>query len=497
MRLAILDAFFLFGCIKSGYIADLEMNPNFKRALKDESGAIVIDPNTGEISIDSREDIVTGEKFVARRTSPASLIFDIEAGSCFDDGRFIIQVLNKPLEEVKKDKKCSNTADLEANYSVKLGLGLSPDALAKDEYLGLEDDLRRVVLYEIYDIENDKLKVLAKGHKKYLRFDDMPNGVDKHPYSFLVFNDVPDEIYGVSDLRSLKSPQEEVNKGRAMIMAHAKRFGRKFGYIESLIDEDAIENLKSGEDGVLFKVKELPLEKVIEPLKDAPLDAAVYANFSQALVDFREVGGATEQDRGVVERRKTAFEASKMTEASSVRKQDRKSLVEDFACEVGNKLLQSMQANLTLQDAVKIGNKGYEQDWVQVDREAIKGNFNVTVELGSMVPKLPEFERQDFVMALQVIAQFPPKMVEMYVNFAEMLKAIPSMFPALENFTIINDDETIAAKQREYQLEVLRQTLLQTRGNAGTAGPDGAPVADRGPDVQKLIQQIMGGTGGE
>jgi hypothetical protein len=85
----------------------------------------------------------------------------------------------------------------------------------------------------------------------------------------------------------------------------------------------------------------------------------------------------------------------------------------------------------------------------------------------------------------------------MYVNFAEMLKAIPSMFPALENFTIINDDETIAAKQREYQLEVLRQTLLQTRGNAGTAGPDGAPVADRGPDVQKLIQQIMGGTGGE
>lgn len=499
VRYAIMDAFFLFGAVKTGCVKEMEMNVNYKKPLKNEIGKILVGDN-GEPILDQNEDVLVNEKFVSRRVSPAALIFDIEAQSCFEDGRYIIEQIHKPLLEIKADKKYTNTKDLAASYTVKPGINVSPsDAKTKPEYEGIEDDLSRLTMYEIYDVENDRLKVVAEGGTKYLRNVPMPDGIDRHPYSFLLFNEVPDEIYGVSDLRSLKSPQEEINKGRAMLMIHAKRFGRKYAYISAGFKEDEdIEKIKSGEDGVMFEVTELPLNKIIEPLVDAPLDPAVLQNFNQSFVDFREVGGASEMDRQVVERRKTAYEASKISESGQVRKQDRKSLVEDFASDIGSKMLQSMQANMTMSDVVKIGKNNNDEDWKTVDRETIKMQANVKVELGSMVPKLPEFERQDFMMVMQMLAQFPPELIKVWVNMEGLLRSIPQMFPSLENFSIINEEDVVKQMQQDQQLEILRQTLLARGGKGGgaaggTGGAGGGGGGAAPPQIQQLLKMMGGG----
>ena len=252
-----------------------------------------------------------------------------------------------------------------------------------------------VTLYEIYDLEHDKLIVLAEDHDEFLRDENIPDGIEGSPYEFLRFNEIPDELHPLSDIKNLKPIQEEHNLGRAMIMTHAKRFGRKYGYKDGTFppgEEDAeMEKLKDPEDGGFFKyAEEMPI-----PMLDAPLDSAVYQNFQQTSIDFHKVGGSTEHERGTVERRKTAFEAGQISKEAGIRKEDRKSLTEDFAAGVGAKLLQSFQANLTIEQAVEIAGQAGMQ-WQNISRENITGQFTVGVEIGSAAPAIPEFERQDF-----------------------------------------------------------------------------------------------------
>uniref|UniRef100_A0A6M3KYW4 Putative head tail connector protein n=1 Tax=viral metagenome TaxID=1070528 RepID=A0A6M3KYW4_9ZZZZ len=461
IRLAILDAFFSFGTIKVGYVADFEANPNFGKNNvlgEDEQGNPIfeVDTETGNIITDTVEDIVVNEQFYARRISPTVMLFDTEAENYFEDGRYVIQEIVKPTEDIKSSPLYENTEDLEPSYSIKPGI--DEVSSKPDDYSELIDDLKRNTIYEIYDLEHDKLLVTADGHTKFLRDEPMPDGIDRLPFEFLRFNEVPDRIYPMSDFKPGKSLQEEINMGRGMIMTHAKRYGRKYGYDDSTFGgnaEEEMEKFKDPEDGGMFKLIDAGRPPTV--IQDATLDPAVYANFSQSLVDFREVMGSTENDRGVVERRKTATEAGFLARASGVRKEDRKTLVEDFAGGVGNKLLQSMQANLTAEHAVEIlGPAG--KVWQGISKEQIAGQFTTGVEVGSSTQHLPEHERAELVQALQMIAQFPPELVMTKFNFDGLLEKLHMYFPLLEKADLINSPE---------QQQKMQQWLTQMKQQQG------------------------------
>jgi len=463
IRLAILDAFFAFGVIKTGYIADFETNKNFgqpKVLGEDEAGKPIYDVSeSGEMIIDEEEEIVTNEAFYARRVSPAQMLFDPECENYFEDGRWIGQEIIKSYHDVKNSKLYKNTSTLEPSYFAKTGYPLdkTDGAYWEDGVPEVKEDVSRIKLYEVYDLEHDKLIVFAEGHDKFLRYEDIPDGIDGSPFSFLRFNESPDEMYPLSDIKSLKPIQEEYNVGRAMILTHAKRFARKYGYIlEKFAGDDPgkeIEKLKDPEDGALFQVNELPLKGVIEPLNDAPLDSAVYANFEQTKQDFREVGGATEHERGLVERRKTAYEASKIAGAASIRKQDRGSLVEDFCSEIGTKLLQSMQANLTLGMVVEIvGEEGVKQ-WQTVSREDIVGEYNVGVTVGTSAPRTPEFEKRDLLELIQVLAQLPREVILPKINVGGLIQEMLKLYPLVDARAIINTPEEEQAMEQKIRME--------------------------------------------
>ena len=477
IRLAITDAHFWFGAVKSGYFADFETNENFGKPKiignDGETPIYDLDKKTGDYKLDGDKEIVKSEKFIVMRKSPASFIFDTECDNYFEEGRYIIEQIVKPLKDVKKNKIYENTSDLRASFITKVGVsGLTETDLKSVEYAELLEDLERVILYEIYDLENNKLKVIAEGGERFLRNESMPEGIDEHPYSFLVFNTIPDEIYPLSDLRSLKSIQEDYNMGRAMIMEHAKRFARKYGYLEGAIEEDELEKLKDPADGTLFKVKDMPLSKIIEPLQDAPLDPSVYANFEQSKQDFREVGGSTESERGVVERRKTAYEASKINEGVGLRKADRRSLVEDFMADAGYRLLLSMQTNLSQEDQVDMGG-----NWTEVTRDKIKGKMSVIVEVGSCAPKIPEFERQDIVTLAQVLPMFPPEIIQVKLNFDGLITSLARSFDTLEASELLNTPEV--QKQKQDQIDKMKQVELAIKGGIDKpkgGGGQNAPV---------------------
>jgi hypothetical protein len=487
MRLAILDAFFCFGVMKTGYTPEVAPNLNYgkPKVLGEKDGEPVydIDEKTGEVKVDDQKEVITSDKFVSRRKSPAAMIFDIECENYFEDGRFIIEEMSMPLQDIKNNSMYENTDELTHSYKLSGGISLNKDESEREEYSLLSKDVERVTMYEIYDIEHNKIKVIAEGQKKkFLINKDVPTGMERHPYSFLQFNDVPDELYPLSDFRVMKSPQDETNKAQSLINAHAKRYGRKFAYIENMIDEAEITKAQSGEDGIMFKVKELPLNKIIEPLQSTPLDDSVYRYQASSQMNFDKLAATTEADRGAVERRKTAYEASKIYGAGDLRKEDRRSLVEDFAADVGSRLLQSMQENLTVNDAIKLGGEENAKAWVTINsREEISGQFNVGVIVGSATPKLPEYERQDFTAFMNALTEFPPELIQLKVNFDGILKAAVTMFPALEDIQLLNDEATQQKMQADLDKKQQLASLLQMRQGGGQPPMGGMPSENKKP----------------
>lgn len=474
MRLAILDAFFSYGCIKIGYIGAFEPNPNYGqyKILGEKDGQPVYSKDdNGQLITDDDKEIVTNEAFLATRISPKHMLFDTECENYFESGRWIAQEIIKSTEDVINsrlyDKK--NTNGLKENYSIATGYDLDTKGSLDfwyDDAEAIKEDVKRVRLYEIYDMEHDKLIVIADGHDKILRNEPMPDGIEGCPFCFLRFNEVPDEKYPLSDIESLKPIQEEYNLGRGMVLTHAKRYGRKYGFIAGKFGgEDPakeIEKMKDPEDGMMFEVNELPLSGVIEPLADAPLDAAVYSSFEQSKQDFREVGGATEWDRGVVERRKTAYEASKLSGATNVRKDDRITLVEDFSSEIGTKMLQSMQANLSTEEAIKIiGSAG--EEWKIISKEDIVGEFNVDVQIGTAQPRNPDTEKGELMELLSTLTKLPPQIILPELNVRGTLEEIIKLYPHIKRENIFNTPE----QKQMIEQKMIQQEQLQQGSQGG------------------------------
>lgn len=485
VRAAILDAFFFFGVIKTGYVPDIEVNPNYGKfkikGYDDDNNPVYETNDQGQFIKDELEELVTKDKFFCKRRSPGAFLFDLEEETFIEDGRYIIEQIHTSLDAFKKDKRYVNKSDLKETYSVKSGIDLDDTSLKKKEgYDELLEDIKRLTIYEIYDIENDRLIVVSDSNQEQLhRKDEMPEGIDKHPYSFLYFNQIPDEIYPMSDIQPLKEIQEEYNIGRAMINAHAKKFARKYAYIPSGFHDESMEEMKNPDDGALVKVKELPLAKILEPIPDPALDAAVFQNFEQCKQDFWQVGGANEYDRGGVERRKTAYEASQITQGSGVRKEDRRSLVEDFATDIGKKLLMSMQANMSTQDAINIGGEGKAANWITVSPDDIQGHFVVNVEVGSTSPKIPENERSDFMMMMQMIPAFPPEIIQTKINFNGLFNVFSRMFSTFTAEEILNTPEQEEMERQKQLRNQMIQNALANTGNPNNM-QKGSPPAPKG-----------------
>jgi len=150
-------------------------------------------------------------------------------------------------------------------------------------------------------------------------------------------------------------------------------------------------------------------------------------------------------------------------------------LIEDFMAETGDKLLQSMQANLSPQDAVPIAGKNRALDWMAIDKTNLEGQFTVKVEIGSMSAKLPESERQEFIMFMQSLSQFPPDMIQRKVNIDKLLEAVPLMFPALEDINLLNTPEQQKAiedqQAKEQQIKMMLE-LAKMRGGKLQLSPE-------------------------
>jgi len=435
IRLAILDAKLApFACCKVIYTPMFQPNPNVGNPVflgNDDFGWPIFMQDEEGNFIGQQNNILVSELYYIERVSPQEILIDGECKNFISRAKWIAQVMVKSVDYLKKSPLYKNTEHLGPNVELneKFTAYKSPELrhLAEDRHL----------FYEIYDLENNKMFAMSEGNPTaFIREEENIS----NPFTFLKFNEIPDKTHGLEDVRIEKPLQDEINVGRSMMITHVRRAARKYYYEEDSIDDTEITKAKNPEDMTFFAIKDGKIPP--KALESATQDPSVFQNLMQSKLDFNEVVGSSENERGVTERRKTAHEANFIEGHAAVRKTDKQSLVADFMKEIYSKLLQLMQKTLTLKQAIKVtGPQG--MFWADVKREDISGEFNLDVEVSEMRPQIPEMEKQELSEFMFALANLLNSIVQnplmfQILNVQGLIQELAKPYSSLKVDKILN-----------------------------------------------------------
>lgn len=473
-RLAIQDAHFAFGILKTHFSARQVENESAGDPIVDDDGAQLIDD--GGNPIVEPDTLLIDEKYHWSRVHPDDFVFDEDAGTLPDKWHWLGERFTITKEAAEKDPTLNQDAVKSATLTTEKGAekdkeqkkGIArlfsrrgdgdPESGEREVYVG----------YEIYDLDHGRWhKVLDGADVLAMEPEDIPAGTEKHPYSILRFTLRDKSPYPIPPLSQGLDPQKELNLSRSRILRHRKRFNRKYEVVTAALqDEGEASKLESGDDGTIIQVLQTG---AVNPIKDAPLDQQTYMEIAALNNDIIEVLGATGERE--INTADTATQAALVDNRLEVREGDDLDLVVDWVSDAAKKMDQLVQVNISRDEAVKVvGPMGEFWELVKAtDFEAINGEFEYSVNVGSMLPRLPQVERAQFQSMLQVLGQFPQLM-----GSEALMKKLAEMHRV--------DDERVIQ-----ELVALGRAMLSGQV-ASPGGQGGGPAS--------AISQVVGGARG-
>lgn len=522
VRLATLAGFFSLAAVKVGYTPIIIDNPERGECLKNEDGEYVmtVDEKTGDVVPAltqgdylrlSDGSIVYGPggipeleparipgrgQYFIEWVPAENFLFDPEGKNDFHSHRWVAEEWVRPLEEVRNDPlfnrkslknlTCTTAVGAEPGDSdpnnIEMATQIRNSTKGEaDDYAAVQNDEARVRGYEIWDFVNNELVVLIDAsmdgadHEFFLRREPIPDGIEHGPYVFAKFNEVPGRWEPYADVTPLTAIQDEYNRTRSQILTHKERADRKYLYLEDTFpNEEEFDKLKHGGDMSFAMVSNLAGVKALET---APLDASVAGSVPMIQADFDEVAGQGGEARGVASA-DTATQASILEGRSQVRESDRRdNVINEFVTEVGRKLLQVGQVYSSEEEWVSIGDPDEHEPFdfqEPVNPSQLSGEFDVSIELGSMLPRTTAIERQQWMQLLTLLSQNPTIMASQ-----KMLQRTFDMFEVRD-------------KEMQAELTQIGQSFLQAESAAPQGGSapvmDGAP-GQQGPDIPQVARQ--------
>ncbi len=453
-RLCIQDAHFSYGVAKVYYKAELKENPDAGQNMTGEDGLALID-DAGQ-PIPEPETIPINQRYCVSRIHPDDFIWDEDAGPLPENWRWVAQCVRMTRAEAEEDKRFSKAAlkklkssadessdeERKARNDRKKGgdiTGRSERERAPGEE---KEEAEIVYTWEIYDLKKSRFTVIAEnGEIPLINAQELPPGIEHHPFSILRFTLRDDSPYPIPPLSPMMDPQKEYNLARSRILKHRKRFNRKYHVIGQFEDGE-LSKLESGDDGTVVKGQQ---GSDIKPIDDAPLDQMGYAELTLLNNDMIELGGGAGQEARGIAGAESATQAGIIDKRLEMKEGDAMSMVVDFATTISKKLDQQVKAHITEDEAVRItGPQGENWNLVKAtDYQDIAGEFEYSVNTGATIPQLPQMERSQWMAFLQVVQGFPA-----LLTAPHFMKRMGEMFHL--------EDEAMIEELRQIGLKILQ-----------------------------------------
>lgn len=522
----VLQSFFRIGSLKGVYDPRLEPNPRAGEPIwltDPETDEAILDPVTKE-KIQLR-DPRSGKKLV----EPDEVLTDeayrwewVDARNMLlpDEGpdrtkwTWIGQEVEVPLEDAKDDTRFK--ANLRSQLQANAVLGRKGEKPTDSAMSEADKEHERLRYFECYDMRTKRWAVWADDQTfdDFLIEDDLQPGIEDHPYSLLLgYTPImaPDPLpWPFPHVHPWLDVQSEYNIRRNQITEGARRSARKVGFDEDTFQnpDEAKKALRSSRD--MEAVQLNTTDKPWVTIADPDLNPSVYRDVPLLQTDWRILTGQTGA-RLADPDSDTATEATFVERAGNLRDSDMQDVINDWLSEAGQKMLQLLQATLTLNMWVKM--RGFsdkeftnyvervygiprealgtapglkeifmerfgEEKWVNMTREKLQFEANVTVVPGSSRPRNLQADRGAMLAFMRILGQFPQLALS-----RELLKIMAEM-------------HEIASDRLIDELHALARQMVDINARQAGRTEGGAAGQGSATDGGGLLRQMMVGAGG-
>ncbi len=285
-----------------------------------------------------------------------------------------------------------------------------------------------VKIFEIYDRVDKKLIVLCREMEdEFLRYDDMPEGIESDPYIEIKFCEIPGQVFPKPEISTGRQIQEDQREGRVWFRDLAKRSVPKLA-IKPSVDEQEQSKL---EDGISQSVRLNSPGDVWVVNNDLKVGTAPKEHLDIGMRDFDQIMGQSSQDRGLTGGAKFATEAQIAEQQGKVREGDKLNTVKVWLSSMIEKLIQQ----------VKFG--GYaELAGLNIDVD-----LDIEIDIESKSPKNKAIERKQLTEALTIIGGNP-----IFIQSPTLLDQILRDYDIRERGKIITElQQAMQAQQQAAQ----------------------------------------------
>lgn len=430
----------------------------------------------GEL-LEINELIEEDSPFCVRR-DPQDFRVDPECtDSNLNDCRWIGLRWVKPLEDVKKDPRYSNTSNLKANFRVKTAFdsptgGMKVDDISEDQTLW-----GRVEGWTIWDRKEHRIMDIVKDHERFLRNEEeWPLEFDGFPVETLYFNENATDIYPVPDTWLCLDMQDELNRIGSLQLDHIRRISqRRYIGRENAFSEEELRKLTHGGDGTVA-LSSMDPETSLVPLTDATISQDIYMVRNGLKQTIQQMMGVTAAETLTATKFESATEPALIEQAAQTIRGDQQQIFENFLVRVIEKLAKIVQQTadrieipLThdqindedikefLQNKmVKVA--GVEgaivlQPWLEIGKNDIQGEYIYDLEVGSTMPVNEQVVRQDAVTLYQLLEKNP------FVKGREGTKEVLSAFNKPDPEKFLKPEEQVAQEQAQMKQEALQAEI--------------------------------------
>lgn len=328
--------------------------------------------------------------------------------------------------------------------------------------------------------EKGEILLLTFEQENPLRENDWTIKAEGFPSKILQFNELPDAMFGLSDVETYKSIADNKNILVNLALRNAQENSKLYVAIATagMDGEEDVQKVQSGDQTILLFKGDTVNGKMSVQSGSGAASGELYQAIQYVQKNLDDKSGVTDLRRGVLQSGEESAESVKIRAgASSARPAYRQDIMTDFLKESGDYLNQLNKQFMPFDEAVRIVGSMDLQWSDKPTLEEVQADTDVDIDPISMLPESPEDEAQRLQLVLNLMegAINNPGIAQKIAQEGMTFNLSPVIEQLLMRLKIKDPDIFRALKPQESQGYSSNQQLKAAEANV-QAAMHGQPV---------------------
>jgi len=411
---------------------------NGRETTELDGGDTTPNPTDGWEQIESAK--VRDDRFLAKRINPGSFFVSPEAGRDLEEAEYCGYIEVRSLEEVKANPYYKNTKQLKGttyNLQPWFDERMVQDYCSEDSEEKIPSDIKRVTLWHYYEKRRRLHLVMCDEHEKPLLTEAWTWQHDRYPFRVRQNPGDEDCFWGLPGPLMIRHQQREINEARSQLSDHRRRFGPKFQVPQGVLNNKARAAIKSEDAGEVVEHSASELAP-IQPINMPNVQPEVYSTEQQVVSDIQTVLGLNPYEMGKAPTKRTpTAEVQAIQSQGGARAQAEQQAFETWCAEVAKDCIDWLKMYSVKTRQLPIyDDQSVLQGWHDFTGDQIKGDFDVSVYVGSTTPPNNQARLESlgfFLQSLNPLLQEIAPAMQVGINLIPLVRQLMSALPEVRD----------------------------------------------------------------